>query len=72
MPKLPPLTPKKLLSILQKKGFEVDHVTGSHHVLYNPMSKLRVTVPLHKKDLPKGTLHTILKSAGISHSDLRD
>jgi len=35
MSKLPFLTPKKLLRILQKGGFEIDHTTGSHYILYN-------------------------------------
>ncbi|UXE65724.1 MAG: type II toxin-antitoxin system HicA family toxin [Chryseotalea sp. WA131a] len=28
-------------------------------------------VPMHKKDLPKGTLHAILKQSGIERDDLR-
>ena len=63
------LTPKKLLKILLKAGFKIDHITGSHYVLYNPLSKKRVTLPFHNKDLPKGTLHSIIKSAGISEKD---
>ncbi|WP_218837967.1 type II toxin-antitoxin system HicA family toxin [Candidatus Methanoperedens nitratireducens] len=34
--------------------------------------KRKVIVPLHKKDLPKGTLIEILKQAGISREELRD
>ncbi|MBI2577489.1 MAG: type II toxin-antitoxin system HicA family toxin [Candidatus Wildermuthbacteria bacterium] len=55
MPKLPPLTPKQLLSILQKEGFEIDHATGSHYILYHSSKKLRVTIPFHRKDLPRRT-----------------
>jgi predicted RNA binding protein YcfA (HicA-like mRNA interferase family) len=71
MPKYPSLTPKQVLSILQKEGFSVDHVTGSHYILYNSITKLRVTLPFHRKELPKGTLHTILKSAGLTKEDLK-
>ena len=63
------LTPKKLLKILLKAGFKIDHITGSHYVLYNPLSKKRVTLPFHNKDLPKGLLHSIIKSAGLSEED---
>ncbi|MEA1938692.1 MAG: type II toxin-antitoxin system HicA family toxin [Pseudomonadota bacterium] len=35
-------------------------------------SKRRVVVPLHKRDLPRGTLLEILKQAGISKEELRD
>ena len=65
MSKLPSLTPKKLLKVLKKQGFVEDHQTGSHLVLYDAKSKRRVVVPMHTKDIPKGTLRAILKSAGI-------
>lgn len=68
MPKLV-LTPKKLLKILLKAGFKIDHITGSHYILYHPISKKRTTLPFHTKDLPKGTLHSIIKSAGLSKED---
>ena len=70
MPKLPTLTPRKMIKILQKKGFILDRVKGSHHIYYHPKSKRRVTVPLHRKDLPKGTLLSILDQAGIDRSEL--
>ena len=70
MPKLPAITPKKLIALLKKAGFEIDHVTGSHYILYNPSTKKRATVPFHRKDIPKGTLHSILKSADIDRKDL--
>lgn len=65
MPKLPAITPKKLLKMLAAAGFEIDHTTGSHYILYRERDSLRVTVPFHRKDIPKGTLHTIMKSAGL-------
>ena len=70
MPKLPVLTPQKLLKALAEAGFEVDHTTGSHYILYRSKDKKRVVVPFHTKDLPKGTVYSILKSAGLSKEDL--
>jgi predicted RNA binding protein YcfA (HicA-like mRNA interferase family) len=72
MPKLPSLTPQKVIKVLEKKGFVRDRIKGSHHVYYHPETKRRVVVPLHKQDLPKGTLIEILKQADISKEDLRD
>ncbi len=66
MPKLPSLTPKKIIKILEKRGFVPDRVKESHHSEMNR----RVVVPLHKRDLPKGTLLEILKQAGISRDEL--
>jgi len=65
MPKLPALTPDDLISILLQNGFEFDHQRGSHRVYYNLQTGRRVIVPYHKKDLPKGTLLSILKQAGL-------
>jgi len=69
MAKLPSLTPRDVIRTLKKHGFAMDHSSGSHRVFYNPESKKRVVVPFHRKDLPKGTLLTILKQAGISKDD---
>jgi predicted RNA binding protein YcfA (HicA-like mRNA interferase family) len=48
----------------------LDRTKGSHHVYYHPESKRRVVVPLHVRDLPKGTLFEILKQAGIGKDEL--
>lgn len=69
MPKLPVLKPKRLLKILQKAGFKIDHITGSHYILYHQNGK-RITLLYHIKDLPKGTIQMIFKSAGIEKKDL--
>jgi len=70
MAKLPSLTSADVIRILQKNGFTLDHSSGSHRIFYNPISKKRVIVPFHKKDLPKGTLLAILKQAGISREEI--
>ena len=72
MPKLPSLTPQKIIRILEKRGFVLDRTKGSHRIYYQPETKKRVVVPFHKRDLPKGTLLEILKQAGISKEELRD
>ncbi|OGF69411.1 hypothetical protein A3H65_04185 [Candidatus Giovannonibacteria bacterium RIFCSPLOWO2_02_FULL_45_14] len=65
MPKLPRLTPRKVISILKQNGFILDHATGSHYIFYSPDTKRRVTVAYHSREIPKGTLAAILKQAGI-------
>ena len=65
MPKLPVLTSEEVTKLLLEDGFEFDHQTGSHKVYYNPSTKKRAVVPYHKRDLPKGTLLSILKQAGL-------
>lgn len=51
---------------MRRAGFELHHVSGSHHVFKHAASNLRVTVPYHKKDLKRGTLLAIIDQAGIS------
>ncbi len=70
MPKLSVLTSKELIRILEKKGFLKDHSTGSHFVFRHPDTGKRAVVPYHAKDLPKGTILSIVKQAGIAKEDL--
>jgi len=65
MPRLPRLTAKQIIKELRRHGFILDHVTGSHYIFFNPSSKRRVTVPYHTKNLPIGTLKSIVREAGI-------
>ena len=71
MPKLPVLTSKKLIKIFLKEGFVIDHITGSHYVMFNPFSKKTITIPYHLKDLPKGTIYVIIKLSGIELKKFR-
>jgi len=71
MPKLPVLTPGKLIKILEKLGFQLDHSTGSHFVFYHPINRRRAVVPRHAKDLPRGTLMSIMKSADMTKKELK-
>jgi predicted RNA binding protein YcfA (HicA-like mRNA interferase family) len=68
MPKIPSLTAEKLIKLLIKNGFLLDHQTGSHRVYYNDETRKRVIVPYHKRELPRGTLISILKEAGLKES----
>ena len=65
MPKAPTLTADEVIKILMRNGFLLDHQSGSHRVYFNLETKRRVVVPYHKKDLPRGTLLSILKEAGL-------
>lgn len=58
--------------IPEKEGFVLDRVRGSHHIYLHPETRQRVVIPVHKKDLLKGTLMEILKQAGIKKDELND
>ena len=70
MRKLGSIAPREFIRILQRAGFVIDHVTGSHYVLRHPVTKKRALVAYHAKGIPKGTAHKILVSAGISLDEL--
>ena len=69
MAKLPAIKPKELLKRLKQMGFEKDHTTGSHIILYHPITKRRAVIPYHLKDIPRGTLSAILREAGITRQE---
>lgn len=71
MPKPPVIKPKELIKTLKKKGFVIDHISGSHYILYNVSKTLRVTVAYHNKPIKRKTVMSILKSAHISVDELR-
>jgi len=49
---------------MQKEGWELVRVTGSHHHFKHPERSGLVTVPHPKKDLPTGTVRAIEKQLG--------
>lgn len=65
MPKVPVLKPKAVVKILKQEGFVKLRQVGSHLHLYHPQKELRVTVPMHNKDLKRKTLASIFKQAKI-------
>jgi predicted RNA binding protein YcfA (HicA-like mRNA interferase family) len=64
--KLPALNSRKVIKALERGGFVVHHVSGSHHIMRHSDGGRRVTVPFHSRDLKTGTLHRIIKDAGFT------
>lgn len=54
---------KDLLKILLKEGWEVDRINGSHHILKK--GDKTISLPIHGKDVKKGLLKSIYKTAGL-------
>ncbi|MHB8502372.1 MAG: type II toxin-antitoxin system HicA family toxin [Candidatus Acidiferrales bacterium] len=70
MPKLPAVKPREVIRFLERNGFELDHVSGSHFVYYHPASKRRAVIPQHNRDILKGTLMSLLREAGFTRENL--
>lgn len=71
-PQLPAVKPRAVIRALERAGFFVHHVTGSHYALRRSGDPLlRVVVPCHNKDLKPGTLRSIIRQAGLSIEEFR-
>jgi predicted RNA binding protein YcfA (HicA-like mRNA interferase family) len=67
MPALPALKGHEVVQALLRAGFYIHHQRGSHTRLFHrDRAELRVTVPVHNKDIPEKTLRAILKQADLT------
>ena len=60
-----PMTPKQMIKLLESNGFRQTHSNGSHVFFRNDETHRTTTVPVHAKDIKKGTENKILKDAGL-------
>ena len=58
------MKPRELIRLLEKNGYVFIRQSGSHAIYKKPGTKI-IVVPIHSKDIPKGTLNGILKDAGL-------
>jgi predicted RNA binding protein YcfA (HicA-like mRNA interferase family) len=70
MPNIPIVSGEKLIKVLKKKGFVLNRIAGSHHILIHMQMKITVSVPVHKgRALGRGITNAIIKDAGITRED---
>lgn len=48
------MSSREIINILEKNGWNLVRVNGSHHVFRHKDFSLGITVPHPRKDLPKG------------------
>jgi predicted RNA binding protein YcfA (HicA-like mRNA interferase family) len=65
--RLPAVKPREVLRALERAGFVIHHVTGSHYILRKGV--LRVTLTWHNRELKRGTLASIIDQAGLTVSE---
>lgn len=56
---------REIIQLLKSDGWEMKSQEGSHIQFIHPTKPGKVTLPNHKGDVPKGTLNSILKQAGL-------
>ncbi len=69
--RLPAVKPKQLIRVLERRGWQLDRVRGSHYILKHHTEHRSIPVPVHNRDLAPGTLSSIMKNAGITRDELR-
>lgn len=59
------MTSGELIRRMQKAGWVLRGIKGSHHVYVHPQRPGHVTVPHPRKDLGLGLVRAILKQTGL-------
>ncbi len=72
MPRIPRIRGRELISALQKAGFVVLRIKGSHHFLQHADGR-RTVVPVHAGEIiGPGLLNKILKDTELTRDELID
>jgi predicted RNA binding protein YcfA (HicA-like mRNA interferase family) len=65
------LSGRELAGILERHGWTLLRVHGSHHIYGRPGSVVRLSVPVHaNRALKTGLLRHLLKMAELSEADI--
>jgi predicted RNA binding protein YcfA (HicA-like mRNA interferase family) len=64
------LTGKEFVKLLEKKGWLLKKINGSHHIFVHPKKTEIISVPVHKnEDLKRGLQKKLMSIAGITEKD---
>lgn len=62
---------KDFAKVLERHGWALLRIQGSHHVYGKSGTELRISIPIHKnQNLKTGLLRHFLKVAGLTDNDL--
>jgi predicted RNA binding protein YcfA (HicA-like mRNA interferase family) len=62
---------KKLAKIVEKRGWILKKITGSHHIYMKDGFNVRLSIPIHgNESLKIGLQSHLMKMAGLTESDL--
>ena len=65
-PKLPIATPKDLVRVAERIGFIFRRQSGSHAIYVRAADQARVVIPMHKGELKRKTLRSIIQDLKIT------
>ena len=60
-----PMKPREMEKLILADGWMFKNQEGSHKNYIHPIKQGKVTIPFHKKDLPKGTENSIKRQARL-------
>jgi predicted RNA binding protein YcfA (HicA-like mRNA interferase family) len=70
MTKLPALKPRGVIRILERAGYQVDRVKGSHYIMRHPERRGRIPVPFHGgRDIKMAVLRSIIEQSGLTDEE---
>lgn len=59
---------REAIKLIEQDGWSLDRTRGSHRHFKHPKKRGIVTIAGHPSvDIPRGTLNSILKQAGVKH-----
>ena len=70
--RLPSLTARELIRVLEQAGFCFDRQNGSHATYRHPVTRRTTLIPIHTGELARWLMKKIIKDAGLSEADIRD
>lgn len=66
-----PISGKRMCRVLERRGWEHDHTSGSHHVYKHADFPMTLSVPVHgNRDMKIGTQKNLMRQAGLKDEDL--
>lgn len=71
MPPLPAWNWRKVVQAFQNLGWETARQQGSHIIMANDGAQATLSIPRHKV-VAKGTLRSLIRSAGITEREFID
>jgi len=63
---LPVLKPEQIIKALEKLGFKRHRQKGSHLIMVKEKMQCQPVIPMHNKDMKKGTLRAIIRQVGLT------
>ena len=66
MTRLPALKAREVIRMLERVGYEVDRIHGSHYIMRHPQRPGRIPVPFHGgRDIKMPVLRSIIHETGL-------